>query len=175
MPNVIAFTPRPRPPEPAAPAPLAGLALRAHLEDAAQVALDAADKIIAALDRIDGSDAPQGIETALEPRPADASAPLAQIVRLGDLRDFRTAIPHTRAAREETPAPARPEPATETVAARTVMDDAESFATGIARPRLREEAAAPESRATFAPLPWGGAGNIVAAAGCAILALVTRA
>jgi hypothetical protein len=35
-------------------APLAGAALRTSLEEAAQVALDAADRIIAVLDRMDG-------------------------------------------------------------------------------------------------------------------------
>ncbi len=50
-----------------APAPLAGLALRAHLEEAAQTALNVADKIIAALEWIDGSDTPQGIGTARIP------------------------------------------------------------------------------------------------------------
>lgn len=171
MSNVVAFTPRRRPPEPATPAPLAGLALRAHLEDVAQTALDAADKIIAALDRIDGSEAPQGIGTAPDPRPADAPAPLAQIVRLGDLGDFRTAIPRPRAAREEAPTMPLPEPEI-TPAPESEADDAEGFATTIARPR--EEAAEPEIRVPFPPLPWGGAGNVVAAARCAVLALVGR-
>ena len=53
MGNVLTFTPRPKP---AAPdlGPLAGPTLRASLEEAAQVALDAADRIIAVLDRMDG-------------------------------------------------------------------------------------------------------------------------
>ncbi|WP_342167028.1 hypothetical protein [Methylobacterium sp. SD21] len=187
MSNVVAFTPRSRPPEPASPAPLAGLALRAHLEDAAQTALDAADKIIAALDRIDGSDTPQGIETASAPRPADSSASLAQIVRLGDLGDFRTAIPRPRAAREEAPTIPLPEPET-ALAPESEADDAEGFATSIARPceeapavieapqeKAQAEsapAATAEVRQLFPPLAWGGAGNVVAAAGCAVLALV---
>lgn len=164
MPNVIAFTPRPRKPK-APPAPvLAGVALREHLEGAAQTALDAADKIIAALDRLDGSDAPQGIETAPEPRPA-----IAQVVRLGDLGKFRTAIPRPRAGREEGPTVALPEPKTVTAPERETGDP-EGFATSIARPR--EEGAEPEIRAPFPALPWGGAGNVVAAAGCAVLALI---
>lgn len=154
-----------------APAPLAGLALRAHLEDAAQTALDAADKIIAALNRIDGSDTPRGIETAPDPRPADAPASLAQIVRLGGLGDFRTAISRPRAAREEAPTIPLSEPEI-TPAPESEADDAEGFATSIARPR--EEAAEPEIRVPFPPLPWGGTGNVVAAAGCALLALVAR-
>ncbi|MCJ2011805.1 hypothetical protein [Methylobacterium sp. J-076] len=146
MPNVVAFTPRPRPPEQAAPAPLAGLALRACLEEAAQTALDAADKIIAALDRIDGEDA----ETTIDPCPAMA----AQVVRLGDLGSFATSI-----ARPREEAPAEPEvPQDE---ARTEPAPAESASVATA-----------EVRDLFPPLPWGGAGNVVAAAGCMVLALV---
>lgn len=54
MGDVLTFTPRARSPEPASPEPLNGLTLRASLEEAAQVALDAADRIIAVLDRMDG-------------------------------------------------------------------------------------------------------------------------
>lgn len=54
MGNVLTFTPRARSPEPASPEPLNGPTLRASLEEAAQVALDAADRIIAVLDRMDG-------------------------------------------------------------------------------------------------------------------------
>lgn len=53
MGDVLTFTPRPKS---AAPdlEPLAGHAIRASLEQAAQAALDAADRIIAVLDRMDG-------------------------------------------------------------------------------------------------------------------------
>ncbi|SFM92771.1 hypothetical protein [Methylobacterium pseudosasicola] len=54
MGDVLTFTPRPKPAAPEIPEPLAGAALRASLEAAAQVALDAADRIIAVLDRMDG-------------------------------------------------------------------------------------------------------------------------
>ncbi|UIY45618.1 hypothetical protein [Methylobacterium radiotolerans] len=54
MGDVLTFTPRPKPPVPAAMKPLAGADLRASLEEAAQTALDAADRIIAVLDRMDG-------------------------------------------------------------------------------------------------------------------------
>ena len=54
MGDVLTFTPRPKPVAPAMPVPLAGPALRASLEEAAQTALDAADRIIAVLDRMDG-------------------------------------------------------------------------------------------------------------------------
>ena len=54
MGDILAFTPRPKPAAIEIPTPLAGPALRASLEEAAQVALDAADRIIAVLDRMDG-------------------------------------------------------------------------------------------------------------------------
>ncbi len=54
MGDVLTFTPRPKPVAPPIPAPLTGPDLRASLEEAAQVALDAADRIIAVLDSMDG-------------------------------------------------------------------------------------------------------------------------
>ena len=54
MGEVLTFTPRPKPAAIEAQEPLAGPALRASLEEAAQIALDAADRIIAVLDRMDG-------------------------------------------------------------------------------------------------------------------------
>jgi hypothetical protein len=54
MGDVLTFTPRPKPAAPEILEPLAGDALRASLEEAAQTALDAADRIIAVLDRLDG-------------------------------------------------------------------------------------------------------------------------
>lgn len=54
MGDVLTFTPRPKPAAPVLSEPLAGAALRASLEEAAQTALDAADRIIAVLDRMDG-------------------------------------------------------------------------------------------------------------------------
>ncbi|SFM61479.1 hypothetical protein [Methylobacterium pseudosasicola] len=53
MGDVLTFTPRPKPAARETLEPLAGGALRASLEEAAQVALDAADRIIAVLDRMD--------------------------------------------------------------------------------------------------------------------------
>jgi hypothetical protein len=145
MSNVVAFTPRPRRPEPAAPAPLAGLALRAHLEEAAQTALDAADKIIAALDGIEDAAASRATETAPTPR----SAMPAQIVRLGDLGSFETSIARPR---EEAPA---------------VIEAPQDEAQAEPAPGATAQVCN-----LFPPLPWGGAGNVVAAAGCAVLALV---
>jgi hypothetical protein len=145
MSNVVAFTPRPRQPEPAALAPLAGLALRARLEEAAQTALDAADKIIAALDGIEDGAAPHAAETAPTPRPTMP----AQIVRLGDLGSFETSIARPR---EEAPA-----------VIEAPQDEAQDEAAPVETAEVRQ---------LFSPLPWGGAGNVVAAAGCAVLALV---
>ena len=54
MGDVLTFTPRPKPGALEILEPLAGAALRASLEEAAQTALDAADRIIAVLDRMDG-------------------------------------------------------------------------------------------------------------------------
>lgn len=54
MGDVLTFTPRPKPAAPAVPPALSGADLRASLEEAAQTALDVADRIIAVLDRMDG-------------------------------------------------------------------------------------------------------------------------
>ncbi len=54
MGDVLTFTPRPKPAAPEILPLLTGAALRASLEEAAQTALDAADRIIAVLDRMDG-------------------------------------------------------------------------------------------------------------------------
>lgn len=54
MGDVLTFTPRPKPAAPEILPALTGAALRASLEEAAQTALDAADRIIAVLDRMDG-------------------------------------------------------------------------------------------------------------------------
>jgi hypothetical protein len=116
MSNVLTFTPRPRSAEPEAPPPFAVVDLRAHLEEAAQTALDAADKIIAALDHIDGGEA---IRLREPPEPVEP-------------------IPSTTLPAEPDPAP--------------------------------EEIAAPAPEPII--LPWRGAGNVVSAAGCAVLALV---
>lgn len=69
MSNVLTFTPRPRPAVLTSAPPIAGPDLRTRLEEAAQSALDVADRIIAALDQIDG-------DADLEPD-ADAEPSLA--------------------------------------------------------------------------------------------------
>lgn len=140
MTNVVAFTPRSRPPEPAAPVPLAGLALRARLEEAAQTALDAADKIIAALDGIEGGADPQAAETASASSFKAMAAHAGQVILL---REPAQPVPAPEAPQDEPPA--APAPATTA-----------------------------EVHQLFPPLPWGGAGNVVAAGGCVLFALVAR-
>jgi hypothetical protein len=54
MGDVLTFTLRPKSATPETSEPLTGPEIRASLEAAAQVALDAADRIIAVLDRMDG-------------------------------------------------------------------------------------------------------------------------
>ena len=54
MGDVLIFTLRPKPAAPTIPVPLTGPALRASLQEAVQVALDPADRIIAVLDSMDG-------------------------------------------------------------------------------------------------------------------------
>jgi hypothetical protein len=93
MSNVIAFTPRPRPSEPEAPPPFAVVDLRAHLEEAAQTVLDAADKIIAALDMMDDAD----------PALLAMAAHAGQVVRLRE--------PATPVEVEPAPEPQRTPPA----------------------------------------------------------------
>lgn len=144
MDNVIAFTPRPRVPLPPVPPPLAGAGLRAHLEEAAQTALDAADKIIAALDRLDGTGE------------ADASL-IAMAAHAGQVVHLR-----------ETPAPVETEPAPEPEPTPQEAAQAEPETPETAP----EEIAPPEPVYEPIRLPWRGAGNVVSAAGCAVLTLV---
>lgn len=141
MDNVIAFRSRQRPPEPAPLAPLAGTGLRAHLEEAAQTALDAADRIIAALDLMEDAD----------PSLMAMTAHAGQVVRL---REPVTpveveSVPEPQPIPQEV-SPADPDP-------------------------VPEEIVAPELVAEAIILPWRGTGNVVSAAGCAILALMARA
>ncbi|GJD46440.1 hypothetical protein AFCDBAGC_4321 [Methylobacterium cerastii] len=133
MNNVLTFAPRPKVAVPVEPAPMGEAEVRNRLGEALQTALDAADHIIAVLDRMDGDiDAKDG---------RDADPALAapdghhgsQIVWLRNNDSVR-----------ETEAP---EVLLPIVAA--------------------ERAVIP-----FAPLPWGGRGNILAAAGVALLNMV---
>ena len=80
MGNVLTFTPRPKPVAAEIPSePLTGAALRASLEEAAQTALDAADRIIAVLDRMDG-DADHEDSGDAEPSLAAPENPGSQVV-----------------------------------------------------------------------------------------------
>ncbi|MCJ2092076.1 hypothetical protein MKK67_06115 [Methylobacterium sp. J-072] len=129
MGDVLTFTPRPKPAAPAIPAPLAGPALRASLEEAAQVALDAADRIIAVLDRMDGD---TDLEDGADYEPSLAAPENhtgSQITWLrGNDRDREAEAPET----------VLPEVA-------TVIE--------------------------VEPLRWGGRGNVIVAAGAALLDL----
>lgn len=148
MPNVIQFTPRPRAPLPPVLPPLAGTGLRPHLEEAAQTALDAADKIIAALDRLGGT--------------GEAGASLtAMAAHAGQVVNLREAPAPVEADPTIVPTP-EPEPIPQEVA------QAEPEAPEAAP----EEIATPEFVYEPIRLPWRGAGNVVSAAGCAVLSLV---
>ncbi|TXN52402.1 hypothetical protein [Methylobacterium sp. WL2] len=135
MGDVLTFTPRPKPAPPIALEPLVGGGLRASLEEAAQVALDAADRIIAVLDRMDGD---------------------------ADLEDGGDAEP----------SPAAPENITgsQVVWMRGGDQDREADAPEIVVP----EVAADANVIRVPPLRWGGRGNIIAAAGSALLDLLDR-
>ncbi len=94
MGDVLNFIPRPKPAAPEALKPLAGADLRASLEEAAQTAFDAADSIIAVLDRLDGdADHEDGRDD--EPsRAAPENATGSQVTWLcGNDQDREEAVP----------------------------------------------------------------------------------
>jgi hypothetical protein len=130
MGDVLTFTPRPKPAAPEILPPLAGAALRASLEEAAQTALDAADRIIAVLDRMDGD---------------------------ADHEDSGDAEPSLAAPENHH--------ASQVTWLRGNDQDRESEA---------PETVLPEMTMPPVPLRWGGAGNVVSAAGVAVLTLVAR-
>ncbi|GJE13281.1 hypothetical protein FOHLNKBM_4344 [Methylobacterium longum] len=130
MGDVLTFTPRPKPAAPEILEPLAGAALRASLEEAAQTALDAADRIIAVLDRMDGD---------------------------ADHKDGGDAKP-SLAAPENTAG-------SQVTWLRGNDQDREAEA---AETVLPEVAVVIEVE----PSSWGGRGNVVAAAGVALLEMV---
>ena len=135
MGDVLTFTPRPKPVAPVILAPLTGPALRASLEEAAQVALDAADKIIAVLDSMDGdADHEDG---------ADAEPSLAAPENVGG---------------------------SQVVWMRGSDRDREAEAPEIPLPEVLAEAAVIHVE----PLRWGGRGNVIAAAGVALLDFLDR-
>ena len=132
MGDVLTFTPRPKPAAPEILAPLAGAALRASLEEAAQTALDAADRIIAVLDRMDG-DADHEDDGYAEPSlaaPENTAGSQVVYMRGGD-------------------------------------QDREAEAPETVLPEVMAEA-----QPASVVIPWRGRGNIIAAAGVALLDLV---
>jgi hypothetical protein len=95
MGNVLTFTPRPKPANPVLE-PLTGSALRASLEEAAQTALDAADRIIAVLDRMDGDADLEDGGDAESSLAAPENATGSQIVYMrGSDRDGEAETPET--------------------------------------------------------------------------------
>lgn len=107
MGDVLTFAPRPKPTAPEIPEPLSDAELRVHLEDAAQTALDAADRIIAVLNRMDGdADAEDGSDA--EPSlAAPENHHGAQVTWLrGNDRDREAETPETALP----DMPAEPEP-----------------------------------------------------------------
>ena len=133
MSNVLTFAPRPKVTVPVEPAPMTEAEIRTRLGEALQTALDAADHIIAVLDRMDG-------DTDAED---DADAE---------------------------PALAAPENhhGSQVVWMRGNDADREAEAVEILLPVV----AAQRALIPFAPLAWGGHGNVVAAAGVALLNMV---
>ena len=131
MGDVLTFTLRPKPVAPAIPAPLTGPALRISLEEAAQTALDAADRIIAVLDRMDGA---------------------------ADHEDGGDAEPSLAAPENAT--------GSQVVYMRGSDQDSEADA---------PETELPEALIEAEILPWSGRGNVIAAAGVALVDLLERA
>ena len=133
MGNVLTFAPRLSAALPVEPAPMGEAEIRTRLGEALQTALDAADHIIAVLDRMDGdADAEDG---------ADAE-----------------------------PALAAPENhhGSQVVWLRGNDADREAEAPETVLPVVAAEGAV----IPFVPLPWGGRGNVISAAGMALLNMV---
>ena len=136
MGDVLTFTPRPKPVTAEIRSePLTGPALRISLEEAAQTALDAADRIIAVLDRMDGDP---------------------------DLEDCGDAEPSLAAPENAT--------GSQVTWLRGNDEDREAEAPEAPLPEVPTEAAVIHVK----PLRWGGRGNLIAAAGVALLDLLDR-
>lgn len=136
MGDVLTFTPRPKPAAREILPPLAGADLRASLEEAAQTALDAADRIIAVLDRMDGD---------------------------ADHEDNGDAEPSLAAPENHE--------GSQVVYMRGNDQDREAEAPETPLPEMRAEPQPEPNVIVVPPLHWGGRGNIVAAAGVALLNL----
>ena len=144
MGDVLTFTPRPKPVTPKILGPLAGPELRASLEEAAQTALDAADRIIALLDRIDGDTDLEDGGDAEPSLAAPENTTGSQVVYMrGGNQDCET----------ETPEIAIPETRIE------------------ALPSAVTELPPGALAICIEPLRWGGNGNVVSLAGVAVLDL----
>jgi ABC-type Fe3+-hydroxamate transport system substrate-binding protein len=108
MGDVLTFTPRPKPVAPEIRPALMGAALRASLEEAAQIALDAADRIIAMLDRMDGDADHEDGGDAEPSLAAPENATGSQVVYMrGSDRDGEEEGPET--VSPEVPAEQQPE------------------------------------------------------------------
>lgn len=134
MADILTFRQRPRAPDPASPVSPTRAEIRVQLEHAAQVSLDAADRIIAVLDHMDGdADLEDGAET--EPSlAAPENHAGSQVVWMRGGDQDRESEPPEEVLLE----------------------------------------VAQEDRPEAAVLPWRGSGNVVAAAGVALLDLVGR-
>ncbi|URD40287.1 hypothetical protein M6G65_33365 (plasmid) [Methylobacterium tardum] len=181
MGDVLTFTPRPKPIAPEALEPLAGSALRASLEEAAQIALDAADRIIAVLDRMDG-DAGAGerkcetislLENGFRFAEPDLSIHARPVSTWGEQsgRAWRSAERRRGRAR----------PTCHSVQQSLPTNAARAFRCGDAQDPEEElpETVLPEVPAILTTeaeiLPWRGRGNVIAAAGAFLADLLERA
>ena len=139
MSNVLTFAPRPKVVVPAELMPMTEAEIRTRLGEALQTALDAADHIIAVLDRMDGdTDAEDG---------ADAEPALAAPENHHD---------------------------SQVVWMRGNDGDREAEAVEILLPVVRVSPVPRFRPVDLAPeaLAWGGHGNVIAAAGVALLEMV---
>ena len=75
MGDILTFTPRPKPPEAGYPVsdPATDLTLRAQIEEAAEFAVDTAQRLIAILDGMDGMDGDADLEECGEAEPSLAA------------------------------------------------------------------------------------------------------
>ena len=111
MGDVLTFTLRPKPAAPILSEPLAGAALRASLEEAAQTALDAADRIIAVLDRMDGDADDEDGADAEPSLAAPENTVGSQVVYMrGNDQDREEEVPETVLPEGATKAISEPQP-----------------------------------------------------------------
>lgn len=149
MGDLLTFAPRPKPAAPPpASEPLTDEALRARIEEAAEVAVDTAERLIALLDGMDGD---ADLEDGADAEPSLAAPENHHASQVGWCRGGD-------ADREgEAPEAALPETALPALAP--------------------DPAAAPEPREAEIlawPLPWSGRGNVITVAAGALLDLMER-